>query len=249
MSFKDHFSERSSEYARARPTYPDELFETLARLAPTHGAVWDVGTGNGQAALGLAKQFDAVLATDASAAQLAEAPPHPRVTYRQGDESASGLPDRSVVLVTVAQAAHWFDLERFYREVFRVLKPEGVLAMWCYGMCRIAPEIDPLLSHFYHDIVGPFWPPERRQVETEYRDLEFPFPELPFPQLAMQLEWTLADLIAYLRTWSAVQGYQKSERRDPVPAAASGLGRVWGDPDHPRLIRWPLSGRIGRLPS
>jgi SAM-dependent methyltransferase len=247
VSFKDHFSERSSQYARARPGYPAELFLALARLAPARETAWDVGTGSGQAALGLADHFGAVLATDASAAQLAEAPLHPRVTYRQGREAASGLPDRSVDLVTVAQAAHWFDLAQFYREALRVLRPGGILAIWCYGLCRIGPEIDPALARFYSVTVGPFWTPERIHVENGYRGLSFPLPDFGFPDVAMELDWSMAEMVAYMRTWSAVAAYEKAHGDDPVAAFEPELASTWGNPHRVRRIRWPLSGRIGRV--
>jgi hypothetical protein len=81
MTFQDHFSGHASDYARARPRYPPALFGALAVLAPGRSLAWDAGTGNGQAAAGLAEHFTCVVATDPSAAQLAEAAPH-RSGYR-----------------------------------------------------------------------------------------------------------------------------------------------------------------------
>jgi hypothetical protein len=54
-TFPDHFSQQSSDYARYRPLYPAQLYEYLASLTPQHDRAWDVGTGNGQAAIGLAR--------------------------------------------------------------------------------------------------------------------------------------------------------------------------------------------------
>jgi SAM-dependent methyltransferase len=248
VGFKDHFSERSSAYARARPTYPPELFDTLAKLTPAQTAAWDVGTGNGQAALGLAEHFAEVLATDASAAQIAEAPTHSRVTFRVGTEAASGLPDRSVDLISVAQALHWFDLQAFYPVALRVLRPGGILAVWCYGLCRISPEVDALVDRFYSSTVGPYWPPERSHIITGYRELSFPLPDLPFPQAQMELCWTLPDLVAYLRTWSAVSAYEKAHRVDPVVPLEMELAGPWGPSQNLRTVTWPLTGRLGRAP-
>src|SRR6267154_3109278 len=123
MSFKDHFSTQAATYAKARPTYPPALFAELARLAPGTTLAWDCGSGNGQAAVALAAQFGQVIATEPSAAQLAQAVRHERVTYHQSAEIAPMLADGSVDLVTAAQAAHWFDLGIFYPEVRRVLRP------------------------------------------------------------------------------------------------------------------------------
>src|SRR5262245_41335163 len=129
MTFHDHFSTRASIYARARPSYPPSLFAELATLAPGHRLAWDCGTGNGQAARGLATHFDQVVATDPSAPQLAQAPPHPKIEFRLAEERDCGLPPRSVDLATAAQAAHWFDLQAYYAEARRVLRPGGVIAI------------------------------------------------------------------------------------------------------------------------
>ena len=244
--FADHFSALASSYAAARPTYPAPLFAHLAREAPGQGRAWDCAAGSGQATLELAPYFAEVLATDASAAQLAQAPACPGVTYRVAPAEASGLPDASVDLVTVAQALHWIDLPAFYAEVRRVLVPDGVLAVWCYGLQRLdhAP-VDRLLEHFYREVVGPYWAPERRLVETGYRTIDFPFDERPSPPFDMGLDWTLQDLLAYVRTWSATAGFVRERGYDPVEQLGVDLAGPWG-PVARRRVRWPLSLRIGR---
>ncbi len=246
MSFKDHFSTQAATYAKARPTYPPALFAELARLAPGKLLAWDAGTGNGQAAVALAAQFERVVATEPSAAQLAQAVPHARVTYHQSAETAPMLADGSVDLVTVAQAAHWFDRPKFYLEVKRVLRPGGVVALWTYGLCEITPEIDATVYRFYTGQVGPYWPPERHHPETGYRELDFAFAEQPFPVAAMELTWTLAEFTAYLRSWSAVARFSKDKGFDPVPAMEAELSTLWGG--KARKIFWPLAGRLGRVP-
>ena len=149
MSFKDHFSTQAAIYAQARPTYPAAWFTELARLAPGHELAWDAGAGNGQASTGLAAHFAQVIATEPSAAQLAEAAPHPKVNYHQSAETAPMIADGSVDLVTVAQAVHWFDRPNFYAEVRRVLRPGGVVALWAYELGIISPEINAAVLRFY----------------------------------------------------------------------------------------------------
>ena len=246
MKFQDHFSSQASGYAQARPTYPAALFAELARLAPGRAQAWDAGAGNGQAALGLAAEFERVLATEPSEAQLASAERHPRVTYERAAETAPMLADGSVDLVTVAQAAHWFDLPRFYAEVRRVLRPGGIVAVWTYGLCEVTPEIVEVIERLYGGIVGSYWPPERIHPETGYRKLFFDFEEFPFPQFAMELEWTGPAMAAYLRTWSAVARYRQAHGgEDPVALIEPELLARWGD--GPRRVRWPLAGRIARV--
>ena len=246
MSFQDHFSKQAATYAKARPTYPPSLFVELARLAPGRTLAWDAGTGNGQAAVALAQHFTRVVATEPSAAQLAQAVPHPHVNYHQAAETTTLLGDASVDLVTVAQAAHWFDRPKFYAEVKRVLRPGGVVALWTYGLSVIAPEIDAVVERFYRGPIGPYWPPERHHPETGYRELDFTFEELPFPPAAMELVWTLGEYMAYLRSWSAVARFAKANGFDPVVALEAELAPLWND--RARKIAWPLSGRLGRIP-
>jgi SAM-dependent methyltransferase len=247
MSFKDHFSTQASGYAKARPTYPPALFAELARLAPGRALAWDAGSGNGQAAVALAELFERVVATEPSAAQLAAATPHPRVSYHQAAEKARMLEDASVDLLTVAQAAHWFDRAAYYAEVRRVARPGAVVALWTYALCAITPAVDTAISRFYADVVGPYWPPERIHCMNGYRDFDFPFGELSFPPVTMELEWDLDGLLDYLATWSAVVGYRKEQGHDPLPELRAELLPLWGEPALRRPIVWPLAGRIGRV--
>lgn len=244
VSFQDHFSRQAAIYAKARPTYPPSLFAELARLAPATTLAWDAGAGNGQASVGLAAHFERVIATEPSAAQLAAATLHPRVAYHQSAETVPMIADGTADLVTVAQAVHWFDRPKFYGEVKRVLRPRGVVALWSYGLSRITPEIDAIVMQFYDGPIGPFWPPERRLVESGYRDFDFPFAEFSFPASAMELTWRLEEFTAYLRSWSAVNRFIKERGFDPVDALEAELRPRWGG--GPRLVTWPLAGRIGR---
>ena len=244
--FKDYFSERAAEYARFRPRYPAGLFEALARLTPGRALAWDCGTGNGQAAVGLADHFRRVVATDASLQQLAHAERHPRVAYVRSLETRSGLAAATVDLVTVAQALHWFDLEPFFAEARRVLRPGGAIAVWCYDLARVTPEIDALLDRFAHETVGPHWAPERRHVRAGYQDLPFPFRELPFPPSTMDRELTLDQFAGYLGTWSVVRRYREAVGTDPLPPLIAAMAPRWGDPQAPRLLHWRVRGRAGR---
>jgi SAM-dependent methyltransferase len=247
--FDDHFAPVAGAYADFRPTYPAALFDWLAGIAPDRELAWDCACGSGQASVDLAARFERVVATDASAAQLAGAAAHARIEYRLAAAEASGLPDAAADLITVAQALHWFDRPRFYAEVCRVLKPGGVLAAWTYGVQTLADErVNAHVQHFYREIVGPYWPPERALVETGYRSLDFPFAELAVPAFAMTADWNLPRLLGYFASWSATGRYIQARGEDPVAALAERLTQAWGDPGATRLVTWPLAIRAGRIP-
>lgn len=247
MPFKDHFSGHASEYAQFRPLYPRPLFQYLAEIAPERNCVWDCATGNGQAAVALAEFFDRVIATDASPRQIANAEAHDKISYRVASAEKSELSSASVDLITVAQALHWFDRYRFYAEAKRVLKANGVLAVWCYNLFKISPEIDRLVASFYAETLGPYWDFERKLVETEYSTIDFPFDELAPRAFHMEAEWSLEQVLGYLRTWSATKNFIAEHGFDPVAELSETLRSLWGNAEATKMVAWPLSVRVGRF--
>jgi len=248
-AFEDHFSRLAATYANFRPRYPSALFDYLGQCCRQRELAWDCACGSGQATLDLAQRFTAVLATDASEAQLAAAPPHPKVRYRVAPAEASGLAAASVDIVTVAQALHWFELAPFYAEVDRVLRPQGVLAAWTYGVLHVAGEdIDSRVQEFYWQTLKPYWPAKRAPVESGYRTLPFAFTELKPPAFEMHEDWSLLQLIGYIRSWSATARYLERHALDPAAALQESLCALWGRADELRRISWPLSLRISVKP-
>jgi SAM-dependent methyltransferase len=245
-AFKDHFSGHATDYREFRPTYPPELFAFLASVAPDRKLAWDCGTGNGQAAVGLADHFERVLATDASGEQVKQAEPHPLVEYVVAPAEHCPLADGVADLVTVTQALHWFDLDRFYAEVHRVARPGGVLAATCYYEPGVGPDIDPVLRR-WEDFIRPYWPPERPWVDAGYRTIPFPFPELPAPRFGLSVESDLAGFLGYLGTWSATKAFMKAHAADPLATFAPEFAAAWGAPATVRPVRWQFNVRVGRV--
>jgi len=244
MSFKDHFSKQAADYAKFRPRYPQKLFDYLGSIAPSRQFAWDCGTGNGQAAVGLASVFDRVIATDASEKQIANAQSRKLVDYRVAPAENSGIQSETLDLIMVAQALHWVDRGRFYAEAWRVLKPDGILAASAYNLLRVEPVIDEVVNRYYYEVVGPFWPAERKLVE-QFADLPFPFREIGPPKFEMTAQWNLDHLLGYLQTWSSTQRFIAAKGTDPLEQIIDELRTAWGDSQQTRNVTWPLVLRIG----
>jgi SAM-dependent methyltransferase len=246
MDFLDYFSKHANLYAEFRPTYPDSLFQYIGSLCDQKDFAWDCATGNGQAAAGLIRHFRSVIASDASREQIQAARDRAKIHYVVALAEQPPLRDGFADAITIAQALHWLKHESFFREINRILKPDGIIATWCYNLLEVHPKIDAILLKYYWEIVGPYWAPERRLLEKGYRTIPFPFMEISAPTFYMEADWNIDDLVGYLQTWSATQKYMRVKNEDPVKLIASELIAAWGDPKTSRHIQWPLSLRIGR---
>lgn len=239
------FDRGGRDYARYRPDYPEELARFLAGVAPDRRLAIDVGCGNGQFTALLARHFDAVIGLDPSADQIANAVPHDRIRYEVTPAERLGCADGSASLITAAQAAHWFDLPRFYAEARRVGVPGGAIALISYGVARLEPELNDRFLAFYTDEIGPWWPPERHLVDSGYADIPFPFRELPAPDREIVRSWSAPDFLGYISTWSAVRRARKAGQATMLEAFSRDMLRLWGEPARPRTIRWPIAMRLG----
>ncbi|ATO18548.1 SAM-dependent methyltransferase [Acinetobacter sp. LoGeW2-3] len=247
-SFKDHFSQQSQDYALFRPHYPDALGKILAELSPSTKLALDVGCGTGQFSEVLTNYFDQVIAIDGSAEQITQAKPHPKIQYRQAFAENIPLADNTVDLISVAQAAHWLDLDNFYTEVRRVAKPNAILALITYGVFSVDEEhLNHYFQYFYEVTIAPYWPPERHHVDEGYKTLSFPFQEIVIQPPVLQVEWNFYQVIGYMSTWSAVKAATKALGHNPLNVLADALLPEWEDPELPRVITWPLSVRVGRV--
>jgi hypothetical protein len=244
--FKDLFSKHSGAYAKFRPGYPPELIEYISSLVEDRRRAWDCGTGNGQAAVLLARHFPSVTATDPSSEQIKNATVDPRVEYRIATAEDSGLPAQSVDLTSVAQAFHWFKHEQFALEVERVSRPKSILAVWCYGQSNISPAVNRVVFHLYQNILGTFWEKERVLVDEGYKSIQLPFQELQTPRFVMRVNWTLEHWLGYLQTWSALQKYMAQNARSPLEDMLGDLKSAWGSVET-QPISWDLTLRVWRI--
>ena len=244
---RNWFDQGGRAYARFRPDYPRELAAYLASAAPDNRLAVDVGCGNGQLTHLLAPYFDRVTGLDPSADQIANAVPNARIHYECAPAERLPVPDASASLVTAAQAAHWFDLPAFYREVRRIAVPGAVVALVSYGVLDLEPVLDRRFQAFYRDEIGPYWPPERKLVDTAYATIDFPFEELTPPALAIRLDWHLSEFIGYVLTWSATRSAREAGKDALLMAFFDDLAALWGDPNARRPVSWPINMRIGRV--
>ena len=242
---KDNFSGHASDYARYRPTYPDALFAFIYERLNHFNAAWDGGTGNGQVAVILAERFEHVYATDLSTNQLAQAPQRSNVTYRVQRAEDASFEEQSLDLVTVAQAIHWFDFDSFYATVNRVLKPDGLLAVWGYTLLSVNEAVDAIVRHLHSGTLDNYWDPERQYVDARYQTVPFPFEEIATPEFTQSIRWTFTDLIGYLNTWSAVKHYQQHTGENPVRRIEADLKQAWGTTEW-QTVHVPVFLRLGK---
>lgn len=241
---KDNFSTNSAEYARFRPNYPPELFRFLEEQLESKEMAWDCATGNGQVARELAKFMKLVEATDISAQQLKNAIKSPTINYSLQPAERTTFPDSSFDFITVAQAIHWFDFDNFFKEVKRLLKPEGLIAVIGYSLFKSNPETESVIFDFYENMVGPFWDPERKYLEEHYQSIPFPFEELPVPPFQQEYEWSFEQLTGYLKTWSAVNHFEKANGFNPVDKIIPDLKKAFGKKNK---VIFPIIVRLGKV--
>lgn len=242
---KDLFSKQANSYARYRPGYPSEMIDYILQFVEKRNAAWDCATGNGQAAIMLAPHFQSVEASDISERQIANAIQDRRIHYSVSNAEATSFQEQSFDLITVAQAYHWFNFTAFEKEVRRVLKSDGIIAIWGYALVSSDyEELNKQLNAFYEDTVGPYWDPERKYLEDHYRSVPFPYNEIESKEFTITQQWSLDDLLGYLNTWSSVQHFIKANGFNPVEELKADLKKLWTDLDVVSF-RFPLFLRLG----
>ncbi|KAG8953948.1 hypothetical protein FRC04_000932 [Tulasnella sp. 424] len=181
----------AASYAAFRPTYPPRLLKVVLnyhfnQAGATGGKdkVVDIGCGTGQVTQTLPQYFDRVVGADPSEGMIETAKKKHASAEKlefvvaSGEEVDQHVEEGSVDLVTAGQAAHWFDYQRLWPSLARMLKPGGTVAMWGYSEFRIAnhPELAPLITQYSlgQDSLGPYWEPGRKILDNHYRDVPFP---------------------------------------------------------------------------
>lgn len=241
---KDYFSGHSKLYATFRPTYPEDLYAFIFKHVKKFDTAWDCATGNGQVAQVLARHFKQVEATDLSQQQLDSAIQINNIHYSAQRAEKTNFPEKHFDLITVGQALHWFDVDRFYIEAKRVGKRDAMLAVWGYAICKVNSNVDEHFDHFYNGVVGPYWDSARKMVEEEYANVPFPFEQVETPKFSIVVEWTLEEFAGYLTTWSATQKFMKDKNYNPVPEVVKLIQPHWNEKEK---VSFPVFLKLGRI--
>ena len=244
---KSYFDTSSDVYSRGRPTYPAELYYWLAKQAPNQTLVWDCACGSGQASIDLAAYFERVEASDISDCQVAEATPHRKVNYQVFPSEKTLYPDNSFDVVCVAHALHWLDLDAFWHELRRVLKPGGLFVCWGYNWLQIGPDEDDIINRYVLNGLQSYWPQESRLLWGGYKDIQFPLELMAVPEFELTLNWTAYRVFDYIRSWSATGLLVEAQGDQFLFDAWDALATVWPDPLQKKTVKMPFFVKAGRL--
>ncbi|KAF1014302.1 MAG: putative methyltransferase [Acinetobacter bereziniae] len=241
---KDLFSSGSALYQQARPSYPQDVVQEILNHVPERSFAWDCGAGSGQFTQLLSPYFDHIVATDLSEQQLQLAPYFDNVSYQVQSAEHTSFAAQSFDLISVAQAIHWFDFDGFYKEVQRTLKPQGILAVIGYGLIQVENKtIHSMIQDLYFKKLKGYWDAERRYIDEEYQTIPFPFEEITVTNFKMQYQWSSAQLLKYLSTWSTIEHYCEKNQDHPLLELAEQLSSE----DQDLKIEFPVFLRLGRL--
>lgn len=243
---KDNFSDKSELYAKFRPSLPIELFDYLIELVTARENAWDCATGNGQSAYLISNFFKKVYATDISEEQLKNAALSANILYSQQTAEKTNFENQFFDFIIVSQAIHWFDFDLFFKEVKRVLKPKGILAVAGYDLPRLSPEINSLIDTLYKETLDGFWDSERQHIDTHYQNIPFPFEEIKIPDFHIRDEWEIEHLIGYLNTWSGLKHFIREKGFNPVDELEAEIRKAWGS-SKLQKVTFPVFTRIGRI--
>ncbi len=240
------FDDKADLYASSRPTYPKEIYNYLSSLCSSTLTAWDCACGSGQVAIGLIDKFERVYATDISENQLTNAKLHPNITYKISSAENTNFGDDFFDLVCVAQALHWFNLESYWNEVHRVLKPNGVFSAWGYLWSPVDESIESVIQEYIWDIVEPYWTPQHSLLWNRYRNIDFPFRKIESPVFKMNMLLSIDELFNLIHTTSAARRYMDDHGDDFFREAYTAVSEIWGSLIQKRKIAFSLIFYAGR---
>ncbi|KAL1195905.1 hypothetical protein V5N11_027763 [Cardamine amara subsp. amara] len=248
-------------YLDARPRYPMDWYKKIASRTQDHKFAWDVGTGNGQAAIGLVEHYENVVATDINEAQLKRAIKHSRISYHNTpiimseDEMVALVGgENSVDLIVAAQALHFFNLTTFYNVAKRVLRKEGgLIAVWVYNDIIISPEIDPIMKRLV-DSTLPFRTPIMNLAFDGYKTLPFPFESIGMGSEGKPItqdiphKLSLKGFIGFLKSWQPAMKAKEKGVELINEDLITKFEKAWGDESQVKDIFFKTHMIVGKIP-
>lgn len=239
------FNTKSNDYESARPVYPRELFEFLKRECYSTETAWDCACGTGQVSKSLVNYFNKVYASDINENQILNSFKSESVNFSVQKAEETTFSDSFFDTVCVAQAMHWFNLEKYFREVKRVLKTGGVFACWGYSFFKIEPDIDKVVKEILLDPIKPYWSSRNKILWDKYKDVTFPFKHIQTPEIEMNQIWTKSQLLDYVKTWSAYKRYMEDSSIDIGNIFMEKTRDIW-PVDKERNVKMDFSLYLGR---
>ncbi|KAG7561637.1 S-adenosyl-L-methionine-dependent methyltransferase [Arabidopsis thaliana x Arabidopsis arenosa] len=251
---------QADEYLNARPKYPTIWYKVLAGRTSNHKVAWDVGTGNGQAAIGVAEYYEKVVATDINESQLQRAMKHPKVTYHHTPSSMSDDDlvtllggENSIDIIIAAQALHYFDLKRFYPIVKRVLRKQGgIIAVWVYNDLIITPKVDSIMKRLV-DSTLPFRNPTMNLAFDGYRTIEFPFKNIRMgtqgrpKALDIPHKLSLNGFLGFLKSWQPLVKAKEQGEDLLTSCMIDEFKEAWGDDKQVKNVFYKAYMLAGKL--
>ena len=217
--------EHAKIYSQSRPGYPKELIERIIDFVrvteyDSSSLAIDVGCGNGQVTHLFSPYFDRIYGFDVSENQIKEArrmSKNEKVSFFVSPSETLPLERETTSLITVATAIHWFNIEAFFAECDRILKPNGVLAIFLYDLPTITHS--PALSAFQDKLneiykyLRPYFAKEFEIYEQKYKTLKPPFKEIERDILFKnEIKWRVEHLLSFIQSLS---GYQTFHAKNP----------------------------------
>lgn len=255
-------------YHKFRPSYSQEIYTLIYQFHSQNEGEYtlaiDAGCGTGQSTTELAKQFKQVYGIDTLKDQVDNAIVKDNITYQLGAaEDLSGFKDHSVDLISVATAFHWFNQDLFFKEVKRVLRHNGTLAIFSYyyPVIRDEPKANEILQALVMGELSKYVNGNIHYIKNLYRDIQFPFYRQkwyispkeaditgisePVHGALMEETMTIERFADYIKTSSAYYNYlddlENQGKGDPVDKLISNLIQVLNvtNTGHVISLEWP----------
>jgi len=141
------------DYLTYRPLYPKEMINNIIRkhLSSPNDLVVDLWTGNGQVAIEFAKAGYTTIWIDPNKEMLASWHFHFLLDKRLGTAENTWLQDSSVDLITIGSSIHWFDIDAFFNEAYRILKPWGIITAFSYDAWKNIESLNSFLQDYFRE--------------------------------------------------------------------------------------------------